>query len=132
MNKMMIAAVIAGGLMLMNSPEAAAHKKEVRNVHWVPAYVHIELRRSERMPRWLKRNKAFRHWYANTSLRRDRRIAWDQLYDIYRWEARWGRSHYRSDNYWQDYYGHRYGERYYDRDDRHPRRHDDDRRRGRH
>ena len=122
MNKMMIAAVIAGGLMLMNSPEAAAHK-EVRNVHSAHTYAYVDVRRTKHMPRWLKRNKAFRHWYARTSLRSDRRLAWGQLYDVFRWEARWGRAYYRSDNYWRDYYSRRYSERHFDRDD-----HRDDRR----
>jgi len=127
MNKMMIAAVIAGGLMLVNSPEAAAHK-EVRNAHPAHGYAHAEVRRSKHMPGWLKRHKAFRHWYAHTSLKRDRRLAWDQLYDIFRWEARWGRAYYRSDNYWDDYYAYRYSERHFDRDDRY----DERRRRGGH
>ena len=127
MNKLMIATVIAGGLMLMNAPEAAAHQ-EVRNVHMAHSNAYFDMRRADRMPRWLKRDKAFRHWYARTSLRHDRRLAWNQLYDIFRWEARWGRAYYRSDNYWRDYYAHRYGERHFDRDDRH----DERRRRGRH
>ena len=51
MNKMMIAAVIAGGLMLMNSPEAAAHK-EVRYVHSAHTYAYVDVRRTKHMPRW--------------------------------------------------------------------------------
>lgn len=116
MNRMMIAAVVAGGLLLMNSPEATAHQ-EVRNVHQSHAYTHIEVRRPHRMPGWLKHNKAFRHWYAHTPLKRDRRLAWHQLFDIFSWEHRWGRGYYRSDNDWRDYYARRYGERYFDRDD---------------
>jgi hypothetical protein len=115
MNKLMIAAVIAGGLLLIDSPEAAAHQ-EVRNVHKSHAYTYIEAHRPHRMPVWLKRNKAFRHWYARTPLRRDRVLAWHQLFEIYSWERRWGRAYYRSDNYWRDYYAHRYGERHFDRD----------------
>lgn len=131
MNKMMIAALIAGGLMLTNSPEAVAHK-EVRNVHQAHTHAYVDVRRPKHMPRWLKRDRAFRHWYANTSLRRDRRLAWGQLYEIYRWETRWGRAYYRSNNYWHDYYAHRYGERYFDRDDRTYRRHHEGRRGRRH
>ena len=106
MNKLMTTALIAGGLMLMNSPEAAAHK-EVRHVYQPMPYVYAEVRRADHMPRWLKRNHSFRKWYKRTPLRRDRRLAWHQLFDIYRWEHRWGRSYYRSDNYWNDYYRHR-------------------------
>ena len=125
MNKLMTTALIAGGLMLMNSPEAAAHK-EVRTVYQPPAYYQVDVRRSGHMPRWLKRDHAFRKWYKHTRLKRDRRLAWNQLFEIYRWERRWGRSYYRSDNYWADYYQYRYR----DRDDhRHNR---NDRRRHRH
>ena len=72
MNKLMTAAVIAGGLMLLDAPEAAAHK-EVRNVYQPPAYhyAYHDVRRSHHMPRWLKRNRAFRHWYRHTPLQRD-------------------------------------------------------------
>ncbi len=122
MNKLMTTALVAGGLMLMNSPEAAAHK-EVRNVYQPQAYYqsygHIDVRRSDHMPRWLKRERSFRKWYKHTSLKRNRRLAWNQLFDIYRWERRFGRTYHRSDNYWNDYYAHRYGER--ERDSRHDR-----------
>ena len=125
MNKLMTTALIAGGLMLMNSPEAAAHK-EVRTVYQPPAHYQVDVRRAEHMPRWLKRDHAFSKWYKHTQLKRDRRLAWNQLFDIYRWERRWGRSYYRSDNYWADYYQYRYR----DRDDH--RRNRNDRRRHRH
>ena len=114
MKTLMTAAVIAGGLMLLNSPEAAAHK-EVRNTYQPPAHVYLETRRSNHMPGWLQRDRDFRHWYRHTRLRHDRRLAWFQLYDIFRWERRWGRSYYRSDNYWVDYYSHRYGKPRHDR-----------------
>ena len=123
MNKLMTAAVIAGGLMLLNSPEAAAHK-EVRNVYQPPAhYAHIDVRRPQHMPRWLKRNKGFRHWYRHTSLKRDRRLAWHQLFDIYRFERRFGHRYYRGADYWNDYYAPRYGERHFDRGHRDKPRH---------
>ena len=121
MNKLMTTALIAGGLMLMNSPEAAAHK-EVRTVYQPPAYYHFDARRSEHMPRWLKRDHSFRQWYRHTRLKRDRHLAWNQLFDIYRWERRWGKSYYRSDNYWVDYYQYRYRD-HRDRDRRERRRH---------
>ena len=124
MNKLITAAVIAGGLMLLNSPEAAAHK-EVRNAYQPSAhyYAHVDVRRAHHMPRWLKRNKGFRHWYRHTPLKRDRRLAWHQLFDIYRFERRFGRNYYRSANYWNDYYARRYDERHFDRDRRDERRH---------
>jgi hypothetical protein len=126
MNKVMTIALIAGGLMLLNSPEAAAHK-EVRSTYQPQAYHHtysrIDVRRPKHMPRWLKRNQAFRHWYKRTKVKRDRRLAWHELFEIYRWERRFGRSYYRSGNYWNDYYAYRYGERHDDRDRRNKRRH---------
>ena len=70
------------------------------------------------MPRWLKRDKGFRHWYRHSPLKRDRRLAWHQLFDIYRFEIRFGRSYYRGSNYWNEYYALRYGERHFDRDHR--------------
>jgi hypothetical protein len=98
MNKLMTTALVAGGLMLMNSPEAAAHK-EVRNVYEPPAYYqtvrYADYRRSKDMPRWLKHDRSFHKWYKHTRLRRDRRLAWNQLFDIYRWERRWGKVHYQ-------------------------------------
>ena len=127
MNKVMTTALIAGGLMLINSPEAAAHK-EVRHTYQAPAYVHyysgVELRRPRHMPRWLHRNDSFRRWYRHTPLRRNAWVAWEELYDIYRWERRWGKTYYRSENYWDDYYRYRYRDhRYHDRRDRHRHRH---------
>ena len=144
MNKLMTTALVAGGLMLINSPEAAAHK-EVRNVYEPPAYYqpvrHADYRRSKHMPRWLKRDHSFRKWYKHTRLSRDRRLAWNQLFDIYRWERRWGRNYYRSANYWVDYYELRYRDHrdrdyrdrdYRNRDRKHDRKHDRDRRRHKH
>ena len=133
MNKVMIAATLAGSLLLLNSPEAAAHK-EVRNVYDSPSYEHrhyrhhdrIDVRRAKHMPRWLKRKHGFRDWYRHTPLKRNKRLAWSELFEIYRWERRWGRTYYRSQNHWNDYFAYRY--RHHERrfDDRYD---DDDRRR---
>ena len=124
MNKLMTAALVAGGLMLLNTPEAAAHT-EVRYSH-VPApyydnhrgyYRGGDVRRSERMPRWLKRNDSFRKWYRHSSLQRNWRLAWGELFEIYHWERR---------------YGHRY-DRWYHHDDHYRKHHRDNKRRdGRH
>lgn len=91
MNKVMTTALVAGGLMLINAPEAAAHK-EVRHINPPPAYYQTYpgaiVRRPQHMPRWLHGNDSFRHWYRHTPLRRNLRIAWHELFDIYRWERR--------------------------------------------
>jgi hypothetical protein len=118
MNKLITAAVIAGGLMFTHSPEAAAHN-EVRHVHNPPAYTYIEVIRDRHMPRRLKHDRGFRQWYRYTPLRHDRRIAWGALFEIYKWERHWARARFRSDNQWKDYYAYRYGERHYDRDHGH-------------
>jgi hypothetical protein len=122
MNKVMTVAVIAGGLMLINSPEAAAHKT-VHNVYQPPTYYQsyersyrrIDERRNH-MPKWLKRDKSFRHWYSRTPLKHNRRLDWHELFSIYRWERSWRTSNRRNGNYWDEYYSYRYGERHYNRD----------------
>jgi competence CoiA-like predicted nuclease len=114
MNKLMIAAVIAGGLMLLDSPGAAAHT-QVHNVYRAPVYTRVNVHRSGHMPAWLHRQKAFRHWYRHSPLQRERRLAWHQLYEIYRWERRWGVAYRQSDNHWRDYYAYRYGKHHHDR-----------------
>ena len=42
--------------------------------------------RAKEMPRWLKRNKSFRHWIRHSRLRENRRLSWNELFGIYRWE----------------------------------------------
>jgi len=119
MNKVMTVVVIAGGLMLMNSPEATAHQT-VHNVYQPPTYYQsygrIDERRPDHMPSWMKRDKSFRHWYNHTSLKHNRRLDWHELFNIYRWERSWRSSNRRNGNYWDKYYAYRYGERHYDRD----------------
>jgi hypothetical protein len=96
MNKELISALIIGGLLLLESPEAAAYK-EVRIQHRPSAhsYFHYrhEYRRAHQMPHWLKHDRSFRHWYKHTRLRRNHHLSWDRLFDIYRWEH--FHSHYR-------------------------------------
>lgn len=122
MNKLMIAAVIAGSLMLLDSPGAAAHT-QVNNAYRAPIHdARIDVHRSGHMPAWLHRHKAFRHWYRQSPLKRDRRLAWHQLYEVYRWERRWGAGYRRGGNHWRDYYAYRYGKRHHDSDRRHGRR----------
>ncbi len=85
MNKIITVALIAGGLLLLDSPEAAAHK-EARTVYQPSVYYRVETRRAKHMPYWLKRNVSFRRWYKHTRLRKNRHLAWHQLFEIYRWE----------------------------------------------
>lgn len=86
MNKILNAAFMIGSLLVLQSPEAAAHP-ETAVMRQLSPYYQLELRHGDSMPRWLKRNRSFRHWYTHTSLRRNRYLAWHQLFDIYRWET---------------------------------------------
>jgi hypothetical protein len=110
MNKIITVALVAGGLLLLDSPEATAHD-EGRYSYYSP-YYQPELHRRHQMPRWLKRDRAFRHWYKHSRLRRHRHLSWHRLFDIYRWETVERRMHRRADRFaWKhDYY------RYSDRD----------------
>ena len=116
MNRIITVALIAGGLLLLDFPEAAAHK-EVRSVYQPPAHYRFELRRSKQMPHWLKRNQSFRKWYKHTRLKRNRHLAWHQLFDIYRWERVDARTYRRGMRDYDRYYDDRYRHKHY-RDNR--------------
>jgi hypothetical protein len=116
MNKILTVALLAGGLLLLDSPEAAAHK-EIRHTYQPSAYYRFETRRAKKMPFWLKRDRSFRRWYKHTRLRRNSYLAWHQLFDIYRWERGYVKRHHRGDSHVNIYY------RDYDRDDRRRYRH---------
>ena len=119
MNKLLISTVIAGGLLLLDAPEAAAHDKRDRQ-HSSPRYDNADKHRHgsyrrgaynregyrrdhyvskhmrvKHMPRWLKRDRAFRHWLERSHLRRDRWLSWNQLFEIYRWELSYNRHRHR-------------------------------------
>lgn len=118
MNKIMTVALAAGVLLLLDAPEAAAHN-DVRITYQPSAYYQFDVRRTHRMPYWLKRNREFRHWYKHTRLRRHRHLTWHRLFDIYRWETIDRRKHRRSNRFARnhDYY------RHYDREARRRHRH---------
>ncbi len=87
MNKLSVGLLLAAALFFIDVTPAAAHRvaDDVRvygNGHY------YETRRHE-MPRRLKRNKHFRHWYRHSPLKRYRQISWNQLFEIYRWERRY-------------------------------------------
>jgi hypothetical protein len=125
MNKIIISALIACGLLLLDSPEAAAHETRVTQDRW-PAYGSVtdnrrekhsrdfysreryydhysrdryryrdyygaNDKRAKKMPRWLKHNKSFRHWFKHTRLKKNHHLSWHQLFDIYRWEFSYAR-----------------------------------------
>ena len=99
MNKLSIGLLLAASLFFIDVSPAAAHPGVDRvRTH---SYGH-ELRtfRHHEMPRWLRRDRDFRHWYQHSPLKRYRQIGWHQLFDIYRWERRYfsGRYYIRHDN----------------------------------
>jgi hypothetical protein len=117
MNKLSILALLAGSLLLLDAPEAAAHKGAYV-VSPPPAWFRYEAGRPQQMPRWLHRNKSFRSWYQRSPLKRNRYIAWQHLYEIWYWEkavAKRYRHKHRHDRGYDDSYhsrGHQHrGER---------------------
>ena len=121
MNKVIISALIACGLLLLDSPEAAAHETRVTQDRWSAygplidnrrekhsrAYYSRERnrdhysrdryhygandKRANKMPRWLKHNRSFRYWFKQSRLKKIHHLSWHQLFDIYRWEYSYAR-----------------------------------------
>lgn len=118
MKKMITVALMAGSLLLLDSPEAAAHD-EMRLAYYPSTHYRLEYRRTDSMPRWLRHDRSFRKWYRHSRLRHSRYLAWRQLFEIYRWERVERRKHRRghraADNW--GYY------RQHDRNERRPHRH---------
>ncbi len=95
MNKAIVSILIACGLLILEIPEAAAHK-ESHTVYRAPMhyqggghyrdYRHQKYLRTSSMPRWLKEDRSFRHWYKHTRLQRNPYLSWYELFDLYRWE----------------------------------------------
>ncbi len=115
MNKLMISLLLASGLLLLDAAPAQAHHGAERT-SVSREYGYTQVRRHDAMPRWLKKDRRFRHWYRHTPLRHYRGLRWPDLYEIYRWERRY---------FLNRYYDNR---RYYDdrSHDRRKRRHYDD------
>ena len=88
MDKLSVGLLLAASLFLLDVSPAAAHQGADRTRVYSHGY-HFEARRHYEMPRRLKRNKRFRHWYRHSPLRHYRQIGWNQLYEIYRWERRY-------------------------------------------
>lgn len=107
MNKIFFITLIAGGLLLLISPEAAA-KHAVRPDYMPRTYQHTDTyyrdsyrrdynghrhARSHRMPRWLQHERSFRRWYRHSHHRRNAYVSWYRLFSIYRWETSRYRHH---------------------------------------
>lgn len=78
--------IVLAGSSIVAVPEAAAHGfKESR----FAGYHDYGYRRPLRaMPRWLRRNRDFRHWYFHLPHRLQRRMSWGRLYDLYLFDTR--------------------------------------------
>lgn len=85
MNRLIVGLLLAASVFFIDVSPAAAHQ-EVNRVSTYGERYHAERRHADTMPRWLKRDRRFRHWYRRTPLRRFHRLGWRQLYEIYRWE----------------------------------------------
>lgn len=112
MNKLSVGVLLAASLFFLDVSPAAAHPGADHARAYGHAY-HFEQRRRHEMPRWLKRNRDFRHWYRHTPLRHYREFRWRQLFEIYRWERQYFRANHR--NAHRDFDHHRRGDRRRDR-----------------
>lgn len=121
MNRIFVIALLVGGALMIDSPEAAAHKS-AHNVYAPPARHHVETHRARHMPAWLWRDRAFRHWYHYTPLRHNHRIGWHGLYELFLWDQATAR--YREPRHHRDDHHDRHGKRHHrdDHDDRHGKR----------
>ena len=110
MNKVLIATVIACGLLLLESPEASAHEEKGSQYRYADHYrtdayrrdshsreyysrdryrgerYDTRNKRAKKMPKWLKHDRSFRRWLEHTRIPLSRHLSWNQLFDIYRWE----------------------------------------------
>lgn len=98
MKKIPAVALALVGLLVLQSPEAAAHQDRFMTRQSSPCH-HLEQRHRHAMPHWLKRNRSFRHWYKQTGLRRNRHLSWHQLFDIFQWQTIVGREHRKAAHY---------------------------------
>lgn len=89
--------VISAWFLLLAVP-AAAHDgphREAFSRGYADVHHDYHGRRTHAMPRWLKRNKGFRHWYRHSRYQFNRRVGWSGLFEIYRWEVRYSRRYER-------------------------------------
>ena len=88
--RMITLLIISGGLLLAMAASVNAHEAGHRDYDQRDRYYYSHSRRSE-MPRWLKRQSAFRNWYLHSSYKRRRALSWARLFEIYQWQRRYAR-----------------------------------------
>ena len=115
MNKFISLTLVACGLLLLDSPEAAAHSqghhqdrhadrnysrsydrdhRYRKGYRRDKPYYAAKYKRSRKMPHSLRRDRAFYRWYQRTDLRYDYYLSWQHVFDIYLWEVSKYRYHY--------------------------------------
>jgi hypothetical protein len=83
--------IVVFGIALAAAPTASAH--EPGYAHYQPRHHHARIHRDTHMPRWLRDDREFRHWYRRSSLRHDHHLPWWRLYEVYRWERAYRHDH---------------------------------------
>jgi hypothetical protein len=83
--------IVVFGIALAAAPTASAH--EPGYAHYQPRHHHARVHRDTHMPRWLRDDREFRHWYRRSSLRHDHHLPWWRLYEVYRWERAYRHDH---------------------------------------
>ena len=123
------------GLCLGAAQTASAHDRAYDRYD-SPRHYHVSIHRDRHMPKWIRHDRGFRHWYHRTSLRHNHHLPWWQLYEIFRWERRYDHRRHHAVHYgarhhdydWYQRYWHKHGRDDHDRR-RHSKRkwrHDDD------
>jgi hypothetical protein len=90
MTRTICALIFGAGLFLVSAADAPAHEIQYRP-HIV--HDHYVYSRTRLLPRWLRRNREFRHWYSHSRYRFAHHLTWHRVYDRYRFEQ-----HYRWNN----------------------------------
>lgn len=78
--------IVLAGSGIAATPDASAHG--VRDSRFVVSFEHRNRRAVRQMPRWLRRNYDFRHWYVHQQYRLPRRASWSRLYEMYLYDTR--------------------------------------------
>lgn len=109
----LIGTTLAACGLLLGAPQAAEAHGIVYNDYDSPRHYHANVHRDRAMPRWLWRKKGFRRWYHRSAHRLNYRLAWWQIYDIYRWERRFSHPRYYHSNYGARYHEYDWYKRYW-------------------
>ena len=90
--------IAVAGLALSTGQTAEAHGFGYHG-HGSPVHRYDVFYRTKHMPGWVRKKRHFRHWYAHSPIRFDYRLSWTDVYDVYRWERRYGSPRFYSSRY---------------------------------